>query len=282
MKRSSYKFYKKHNSTRRSKYRKNNRHTVRKYKGGNEYKITNSKNRTYTIRGTITNINKYDKYDEKTAKMLINTVISKHHLANKALNFGSLSLETVLKNMILVEWAKYDKENKDKIPINLLIRSANNVCARESINDALNYIITFIHDKKVRLEDDLKSKYYNDYIPFMKEMNMNKIPINTLNTTSDIDTDPIRYIPSIKIGRYINIATIISIGWMHTNAEWFQPNNWHTNKVYPTEIKDTMKYRMLCGISNNKKGSMPEPEAKAYGNKMIAELLGSDSEYKKK
>lgn len=281
MKRSSYKFYKKHNSTRRSKYRKNNRHTVRKYKGGKFYMITDNKKRTYKFKGTITNINKYDKYDEKTAKMLINTVISKHHLTNKALNFGSLSLETILKNMILVEWANYDKENKDKIPINLLIRSANNVCARESINDALNYIITFIHDKKVRLEDDLKSKYYNDYIPFMKEMNMNKIPINTLNTTSDIDTDPIRYIPSIKIGRYINIATIISIGWMHTNAEWFQPNNWHTNKVYPTEIKDTMKYRMLCGISNNKKGSMPEPEAKAYGNKMIAELLGSDSEYKK-
>jgi hypothetical protein len=279
MKRSScksYKTYKKHNSTRRSKYRKKNRHTVRKYKGGKLYTIINNKKRTYTFKGTITNVNRYNKYDEKTAIMLIKAAIPEQHLKNKAFQFGNVSLETFLKDVIITEW----NTTQDKPQIDMLLRSANHGCTHEIIEDTLFNIMNEIHrtnfnnNQDANIEKNLSNPYYNKYIPYITKQNSNIITINPMNIQSKLE-----HISFYKLQKFRAIGQLVAFGFMYINHEWFEPENWRALKVIPT-IKKGLEYRLLCKLPDVKKKNINSSAKIAYGNKMIAELLGP--EYTKK
>ena len=246
--------------------------TIKRWKGSAySVTVTNAMTPAATIKRwkgrvySVTVSNAMTPYDEATT--LIQSAIPKQHLENKSFQFGPMSLEKYLMNVIVASW----KRIKPK-PFDILSRSANSECTQEVIENILAKLSEYLHiNMNIQINEPkliANQPHYTTYI--------SSITNELSNDDKQLNLGAPEYIAKIKHMKFVEIANILATGFMDALAKtWVEPENWMELKIRPT-AKVGQIDRFMCKKTDNERTKMNATAKTAHANKIIHELLGPD------
>uniref|UniRef100_A0A6C0IH70 Uncharacterized protein n=1 Tax=viral metagenome TaxID=1070528 RepID=A0A6C0IH70_9ZZZZ len=216
-----------------------------KWKGGaSSFTVKFSNNTKYQVVVEKNHVKANDEYDEEHAKQLVKASINIDFLRKNILKHSGKSVTDTLSALIVNKWNIERSANRPLLSYAILLKNANHTCTKTLIEESLLELIKRISPKRL-----------NDL-----EIHSNTINQYSNNSTNNVG---VQHVMEAKTAIYDNIATLLALGFIGANNEWFKdtPNG--------KMIQKTQRDRFLayCKIPSSK------PEERDVEDKRIRDVI---------
>jgi len=216
-----------------------------KWKGGaSSFTVKFPNNIKYQVVIEKNHVKANDEYDEEHAKQLVKASMNIDLLRKTILKHSGKSVTDTLSALIVNKWNIERSANRPLLSYAILLKNANHTCTQTLIQESLEGLMKLISPSKLN-ELDLHNNSTNQH---------------SNNFTNNAG---VQHVMRTKTTIYDNIATLLALGFIGANNEWFKdtPNG--------KMIQKTQRDRFLtyCKIPSSK------PEERDMEDKRIRDVI---------
>ena len=175
-----------------------------KWKGGVSSFIAKFPNNTkYQVVVEKNHVKANDEYDEEHAKQLVSVSMNIDFLRKNMLKLNHKSITDTLSALIVNKWNIERCENRPLLSFAILLKNAKHICMKTLIEESLLELINRISPR------------------ILNELEIHNNRINQHSNVS-IKNEGAKYVIRTKTAIYDNIATLLALGFIGANNEWFK------------------------------------------------------------
>lgn len=217
-----------------------------KWKGGasSPFTVKFQNNTQYQVVVEKIHVKENDEYDEKHAKQLVTASMNIDLLRKNILKLSGKSVTDTLSALIVNKWNKERSANRPLLSYAILLKNASHICTQTLIQESLEGLMKLISPNK------------------LNELDMHNNSTNQHSNNSN-KNEGIKFVMGTKTAIYDNIATLLALGFIDANKEWFEDTS-SGKMIQKTQRDRFLKY---CKIPLSK------PEERSIEDKRIRNVI---------